>query len=53
MKFSIRIYCNEGYDVLIVVDMRNVLIEYLVKGIIVAVSVVKELEKLFLVNKIE
>lgn len=53
MKICIWWYCNEGYDILIVVDMWRVFLERLVKGIFVCVCVVDEIKKILDVNKIE
>ena len=41
-KSSIRAYCNERYDVLIAVDMRDALTQQSVKGTTAAVSIVDE-----------
>ena len=42
MKPSIPAYCNEGHDVLTAVDMRDALMQHLVKGTTAAVSIVDE-----------
>lgn len=37
LKCVVRCYCNEGYDILLVVDMYGVFKVWLVKGCIVVV----------------
>lgn len=53
MKVVIRIFCNEGYDIFEVNDMYIVLKEWQVKGIIVVVCFVDELNKNVEVRKLE
>ena len=52
MKTSIRIYCNEGHDVLTAVDIRDASTQHPVKGTTAAVSVVNESKNTLSVNKI-
>ena len=53
LKSSIRMYCNEGHDVLTAADMRDALIQHPVKGTSAAVCVVNESRKTLSVKKME
>ena len=53
MKSSIRASCNEGHDVLTVVDMRDALTKHPVKGTTAAVRIVDESKHTLRINKIE
>ena len=53
LKSSIRMYCNEGHDVLTAVDMRDALIQHPGKGTSATVCVVNESRKTLSVKKME
>ena len=53
MKTCIRLYCNEGYDILTAANMRRALSERPVKGTSASVCVVDETKKTLDVNKRE
>ena len=52
MKNSIRVYCNEGHDILTVMDMKKALMERPVRGATAAVCTLNTSNCTLEVNKI-